>query len=97
MALSGDIKENYIQLQQSGGERFASMAARLTTPEALLNLDARGKAGNQELADFLRGQSDDEDAVLRHADPVAYAARERGKSGDKSPRERSSAKDQQNG
>lgn len=97
MALSGDIKENYVQLQQTTGERFSSMADRLTTDQAMLNLDIRGRAGNQELADWLRKQSDDEDAILKHSDPQAFAARERGKSADKSPRDRSGSKDQQNG
>lgn len=65
MALSGDIKENYVQLQQSTGESFASMADRLEADSVLLNLDARGQAGNRELAAWLRKQSDDQDAIDR--------------------------------
>ena len=100
MALSGDTKKNYIQLQQTTGERYSSIADRLTTEEAFLNLDARGRAGNQELADWLRKQSDDEDAILRVTDPTAYAARERGSSTDRSssPKDRNQGnKGQQNG
>jgi Cft2 family RNA processing exonuclease len=69
MAISGDTKENYKLLQLSTGERFAHMADRLTTPEVFEGLDENGRAGNEELADWLRKQSDDEEAVKRHTDP----------------------------
>lgn len=83
MALSGDIKQNYIDLQASTGERFSEMADRLTHREVMQNLDAGGRAANEELAEWLRKESDDEDAILRVRDPLAFAARERGKAGEK--------------
>lgn len=88
MALSGDIKQNYVELQQSTGERFTSMADRLTTAHTMQHLDAAGRAGNEELAGWLRGQSDDEDAVLRVSDPVAFERRQNGTQ-DKAPQGRS--------
>ena len=65
MAISGDTKQNYIDLQQSTGERFAHMAQRVEAPEVLQGLDERGRAGNRELAKWLRSQTDDETAVAR--------------------------------
>lgn len=88
MALSGDIKQNYADLQASTGERFSSMADRLTSEHTLLHLDAAGRAGNIELADYLRKQTDDEDAVLKATDPAAYERRQAGTKPDSSPRNR---------
>lgn len=69
MAISGDVKENYKLLQLSTGERFNHMADRLQTPEVREGLDDQGIAGNDELADWLRKQTDDEEAVTRHTEP----------------------------
>jgi len=69
MAITGDTMENYKQLQLSTGERFDHMADRLTTPEVLEGLDENGRAGNEELARWLRKQTDDEEAVTRHTNP----------------------------
>lgn len=89
MALSGDIKQNYVDLQRSTGERFTHMADRLTSNEIMMNLDAGGRASNEELADWLRKQSDDEDAILRVSDPVAFARRQAGTKSDNAPKGRS--------
>ncbi len=69
MAITGDTKENYKLLQLSTGERFNHMADRLTTPEVFAGLDENGRAANDELADWLRRQTDDEEAVTRHTEP----------------------------
>lgn len=66
MAISGDLKQNYIDLQQSTGERFAHMADRITAPLQLQGLDDNGRLANKELADWLRKQTDDEKAIERH-------------------------------
>jgi hypothetical protein len=81
MPLTGDIKQNYHDLQQSTGERFEHMADRMLTPEVLAGLDTAGREGNRELADWLRVQSDDEEAILRHQpiDEQARAAEARSK------------------
>jgi len=71
MAITGDIKENYILLQNSTGESFAHMADRLTSPEVFGGLDENGRAANQELADWLRKQDDDMEAVERKTNPDA--------------------------
>jgi hypothetical protein len=65
MAISGDTKENYIQLQQSTGETFESMADRISAPEYNRGLDEAGRKGNLELAEWLRRQSDDSKALDR--------------------------------
>lgn len=76
MAISGDVKQNYTDLQRSTGERFSDMADRLTAPELLQNLDGAGRASNTELAEWLRKQSDDEDAIQAVRDPQAYARKQ---------------------
>ena len=69
MALTGDIMQNYKDLQQSTGERFAHMAARFLDPHVMQGLDEQGQKGNRELAKWLNNQVDDEDAVARHQAP----------------------------
>jgi hypothetical protein len=76
MALSGDVKENYVELQRSTGERFESMARRMRDPRRQQSLDAAGRAADEELASWLEKQSDDEDAILRVTDPAAYERRQ---------------------
>jgi hypothetical protein len=74
VALTGDQKENYVGLHLSTGETYASMAARLTTPEVLQHLDQAGRDGNKELADWLLKQTDDTDTVDKFRRQGAYAA-----------------------
>lgn len=93
MALKPEVRENYVELQQSTGERFGAMADRVASPASLQMYDAAGRDGALELADWLRRQKDDEDAILRVTDPIAYGRRE---AGDK-PQGRSATGNKQNG
>lgn len=93
MALTPEVRENYVELQKSTGERFGAMADRVASTEALQMYDAAGRAGALELAEWLRKQKDDEDAILRVTDPIAYGRRE---AGDK-PQGRSQTGGKQNG
>ena len=61
----GDVKDNFVQLQQSTGETYASMADRIEHPSQTQFMDEPTRAGTKRLADFLRLQSDDPDALAR--------------------------------
>jgi hypothetical protein len=69
--IPGDTKDNYLQLQQSTGETFGSMADRIEHPAQLQYQDDNGKAAAKRLAGFLRAQTDDGEALARFAAPAA--------------------------
>lgn len=95
MALSGDTKENYVQLQQSTGETFESMANRIEHSSNMSMLDANGQRGAKDLADWLRKQSDDQEALERHR--PASERRAAAAEPDKAPAGRSASGGKTNG
>lgn len=63
--ITGDDKQNFLDLQQSTGESFEHMAQRMTDDNVMRGLDDAGKNRNNALAKWLRTQKDDQEAIER--------------------------------